>query len=182
MIPEETLPSTPATPATQPSMPLPALSEGRFTGPAEFTGMVRTAFAHAAREGWPEIIMADADFTAWPLGERAVVQSLHDWAKPGRKLTMLANNYNGVVRRHARFVNWRGTWSHIVECRAIGSLPPTDFPSSFWSPAWCFQQLDLDHLAGVAGAEPARLVGLKERLREYLLKSAPAFPATTLGL
>ncbi|RYX88878.1 MAG: hypothetical protein EOO28_34895 [Comamonadaceae bacterium] len=160
----------------------PALREGRFEGPGEFADMIRAALAHAARDGWPEIIMTDADFMNWPLGERSVVQSLNDWAKSGRRLTMLARQYDGVIRRHARFVNWRGTWSHIIDCRAIRTLPESDFPSSLWSPAWCFQQLDLDHRTGIAGTEPARRVRLKERLAEHLLNSSPAFPATTLGL
>ena len=37
--------------------------------------------ATAAREGWREIILSDANFHDWPLGERAVVESLQAWAQ-----------------------------------------------------------------------------------------------------
>lgn len=52
------------------------LPEGRFTGREAFQQMVRDAFATAAREGWAEILISDANFHDWPLGERAVVESL----------------------------------------------------------------------------------------------------------
>lgn len=158
------------------------LPQGRFGGPAEFTELVRAAFAAAAAQGWREIIMCDSTFEAWPLGERAVAQSLQDWSKSGRKLTMLAKNYNEVVRKHARFVSWRQTWAHLVECRANPALPDDDMPSALWSPAWVFQTLDLTRCTGVCGSEPARKLALKERLDECLRFSAPSFAATTLGL
>ncbi|MFN5939268.1 MAG: hypothetical protein ACK44C_02710 [Polaromonas sp.] len=159
-----------------------ALPQGRFGGPAEFAELVRCAFAAAAAQGWREIIICDSTFETWPLGERAVAQSLQDWSKSGRKLTMLAKNYNEVMRKHARFVSWRRTWAHLVECRANASLSDDDMPGALWSPAWVFQTLDQTCCAGVCGSEPARKVALKERLDECLRFSSPSFAATTLGL
>lgn len=161
---------------------LPILLEGRFGGPGEFSALVRLAFATAAARGWREIILSDSSFEDWPLGERAVAQSLNDWSRSGRKLTMLAKSYDEVMRRHARFVTWRRTWAHIVECRRNASISADELPSALWSPAWVFQRLDLAHCKGVAGSEPARRVILKERLDECLRKSSPGFPATTLGI
>ncbi|MFI5446699.1 hypothetical protein [Polaromonas sp. UC242_47] len=163
----------------QSSIPSQALLQGRFEGRSEFAELVRQAFVTAAAQGWREIILCDANFEDWPLGERVVAQALNGWAKTGRKLTMLAQRYDEVSSRHARFVNWRRTWSHIVECRGHAAA---DLPSVFWSPAWAFERLDLVHSAGVAGSEPARRIALKERLAEKLLRSSPAFAATTLGL
>ena len=165
----------------QPMMPN-ALPEGRFGGPSEFSELIRQSFAAAAAQGWREIIICDSTFGDWPLGERLVAQSLHAWAKSGRKLTMLANHYNEVTRKHARFVTWRRTWAHIVECRANISLPTDDMPSALWSPVWVFQRLDVARSAGVAGFEASRRVALKERLDECLKLSSPAFAASTLGL
>ena len=158
------------------------LPQGRFNGPAEFAELIRLAFAAAAAQGWREIIICDSTFEDWPLGERAVAQSLNDWASSGRKLMMLAKNYSEVMRRHSRFVTWRRTWSHIIECRANTAISPDDMPSALWSPAWVFQRLDLARSSGYSGEDAARRVALKERLDECLKLSSPAFAATTLGL
>jgi len=161
------------------SSPSSALLQGRFEGRSEFADLVRQALAAAAAQGWREIILCDANFEDWPLGERVVAQSLNDWSASGRKLTMLAQNYDEVTRRHARFVTWRRTWSHIVDCRGHAS---GDLPSVFWSPGWAFERLDVVHSTGVAGPEASRRVALRERLAEKLLRSSPAFAATTLGI
>lgn len=166
----------------EPAPPLPGLPHGRFEGRLEFAELVRRSFALAAEEGWREIIVCDANFEDWPLGERSVAQSLHDWAATGRKLTMLAQNYDEVVRRHARFVSWRRTWSHIIECRSSASVSASDLPSAFWSPVWVFERMDLVRSTGVAGPEAARRLALRERLAEKLQRSSPAFAATTLGI
>lgn len=165
-----------------PAASMPLLLEGRFCGPGEFSALIRLAFATAAAKGWREIILSDSSFEDWPLGERAVAQSLNQWSRSGRKLTMLARSYDEVIRRHARFVTWRRTWSHIVECRKSAPVSADDLPSAIWSPAWAMQRLDLSRCTGVAGSEPARRVVLKERLDECLRKSTLGFPATTLGI
>ena len=159
-----------------------ALPEARFDGPLQFADLVRLALSTAASQGWSQMIICDNTFEDWPLGERAVANSLNDWAKSGRKLTMLAKNYNEVMRRHARFVTFRRTWSHIIECRANTAMSPDDIPSAFWSPVWVFQRVDKLRSIGFSGAETARRVALKQRLDEYLKLSSPAFPASTLGL
>lgn len=165
-------------PVPPPSTPM----QGRFAGRVEFSTLVRQAFAAAALQGWREIVLCDPTFEDWPLGERSVAQSLNDWSKSGRKLTMLAQSYDEVMRRHARFVTWRRTWSHIVGCRGCATAGTSDLPSAFWSPVWVFERLDLIHSHGIAGAEPGRRVALRERLNEKLLRSSPAFAATTLGI
>ena len=159
-----------------------ALPQGRFEGPAEFAELIRQAFAVAALQGWHHLVICDRSFEDWPLGERAVAQSLNAWASSGRRLTMLAKNYSEVARRHARFVTWRRTWSHIVDCRANSAISSDDMPSALWSPTWVFQRLDLPRSTGISGSEASRRVALKERLDECLRLSAPAFAASTLGL
>ena len=164
------------------ALPTAALPEGRFSGPVEFAALVRQSLAAAASEGWREIILSDANFSDWPLGERVVAQALNEWAQSGRKLTMLAASYDEVIRRHARFVSWRRTWAHIVDCRRNAALSPDDFPSALWSPVWVFERLDLARSTGVSGAAVARRVALKERIDECLRRSSPAFASSTLGL
>jgi hypothetical protein len=155
---------------------------GPFEGRKAFQQLVRDALACAASEGWPEIILSDATFEDWPLGERAVAQSLQDWSAPGRRCTLLARRYDEVVRRHARFVSWRRTWSHIIDARACVSADALELPSAIWSPGWVMQRIDPERCRGVSGREPERRLLLRENVREWLLKSAPSFAATTLGL
>ncbi|MDB5930153.1 MAG: hypothetical protein JWR60_1860 [Polaromonas sp.] len=168
-------------PGAPAAVPAPLL-EGRFDGRNEFSELIRQALTTAAAQGWREIILCDPDFEDWPLGVRAVVQALNDWSRRGGKLTMLARNYDTVLRRHARFVTWRQTWSHAVECRKSARLSADSLPSALWSPGWMFERLDLARSTGVAGSEARRRLFLKERLSERLLGSSPAFPATILGL
>lgn len=162
--------------------PLAPLPAGRFTGRVDFQQLVRDALAHAAREGWRELILSDPDFADWPLGESAVCESLHAWSTAGRRCTLLAWRYDEMAVRHARFVNWRRRWSHIIEARACPAADALSFPSAIWSPGWALQRLDLERSNGYAGPEPERRLLLREQLSEWLVRSGPAFPATILGL
>lgn len=158
------------------------LPEGAFHGRETFQQLIRDALAAAAREGWREIVLSDPDFADWPLYERAVAQSLQDWSQSGRKCTLLARRYDDVVRRHARFVTWRSTWSHIIEARGCPSADPLEIPSAIWTPGWVMERRDLDRSGGYSGTEPDRRLVLREKLGHWLAKSTPAFPASTLGL
>lgn len=162
----------------------PALPGGRFEGREAFQQLVRDALACAAQQGWRELILCDADFHDWPLGERAVAESLQQWARSGRRLTLLAADYGELQRRHARFVQWRVRWDHIIVCRrAAGVADPQDLPSAIWSPHWVLQRHDPLRSRGVTGSEPERRVLLRETMAEWLeRRSVPGFPASTLGL
>jgi hypothetical protein len=154
----------------------------RFEGREEFRQLVRDALACAAREGWREIILSDPDFEDWPLGERAVADSLQAWSRGGRRIVLLARNYDVALRQHARFVQWRRLWSHIVTAVACPGADRLDLPSALWSPAWVLERRDIERSTGYCGSEPERRVLLREALNEWLLKATPAFPASTLGL
>lgn len=162
--------------------PQEALPSGRFSGRKDFQQLVRDALACAAREGWREIILSDPDFADWPLGERAVAESLRAWSAAGRSCTLLACRYDELAVRHARFVTWRRAWSHIIEARACASADMLEFPSAIWSPGWAMQRLDPERCNGYSGAEPERRLLLKENLQAWIGKSGPSFAATTLGL
>jgi len=167
---------------TDQPQPLP-LPDGQFVGRETFRQLVRTALRRAADAGWNELILCDANFFDWPLGERECVQALHDWARGGsRRFTMLAWRYDEVVRQHARFVDWRRQWSHIIECRVCASADAQELPSALWSAGWVLQRLNPPLSSGVSGAQPERRVLLREQIDHWLERSAPGFPVTTLGL
>lgn len=158
------------------------LTEGRFEGRIAFAQRVQEALASAAQDGWRDIIVSDATFEDWPWRERETVELLKAWSKTGRRFTMLATRYDVVQRDQARFVAWRKTWSHIIDCRVCREADPLDFPSALWSPHWTIQRFDLRLSTGVGESSPERRVALKEVLDEHIRNSAPGFAATTLGL
>ncbi|HUR90820.1 MAG TPA: hypothetical protein VMZ74_17180 [Ramlibacter sp.] len=157
------------------------LPTGPFSGIEEFRQLVRNALAAAARENWREIILSDQGFVDWPLGERAVAESLAAWSQSGRKCILLARRWD-QIGRHARFVTWRSTWSHIIDARACPSADPLELPSAIWTPTWAMQRRDLDNSRGYMGTEADRRLTLRENLNEWLSKSTPSFPSSTSGL
>ncbi|TFY96751.1 hypothetical protein [Ramlibacter rhizophilus] len=160
----------------------PALPDARFEGRVQFQQLVRDALACAAREGWRQIILSDADFLDWPLGERELAESLMAWSRQGRRITLLARRWDEATRQHARFVAWRKTWSDIIEARACRNADPLEIPSAIWAPGWMMQRQDLQRWAGLASHDTARRHLLHEELQGWLAKSTTAFPASTLGL
>lgn len=155
---------------------------GRFSGRIAFAQLIRDSLAAAAEHGWNQLILCDGGFEDWPLNEKEVIDSLNAWARSGRSFTIVAAQYDGIVRQHPRFVSWRRTWGHIVDSRICRQIDTVNFPSVLWSPYWALQRLDPVRCSGIAGAEPERIVQLRELLQELLQVSSPGFPATTLGL
>ena len=162
--------------------PLPPLPEGPFDGRLAFQQLVRDALAAAAQGGWRQITLVDASFEDWPLGERAVIDSLQAWSQTGRSFSIYAKRYDTVLAKHHRFVTWRGQWSHIIDARGVPSMDASEFPSAIYSPGWVMRRLDPVRSKGVTGSEAQRRLLLREEISELQSKSSPAFAATTLGL
>ncbi len=158
------------------------LLDGAFAGRGQFQQLIRDAIAQAASEGWREMIWFDQSYEDWPLGERSVEASLQAWSETGRKLTIVAKRFDTLVSQHHRFVNWRKQWSHIIEARAVSSASDEEFPSALLAPNWALHRLQPALCKGVAGYEARRRVDLRELMNEWLTKSSPSFPSTTLGL
>lgn len=165
--------------ATSSPIPLP---EGRLQGRNAFIDLVRQAVGTAASQGWARMVWCDADFADWPLGERSLIDALQAWSASGRSLHLLAQEFSTLRQMHPRFVQWRVTWSHLVEARALGKSSGGELTSAIWTPVWTMERLDLKHNVVVATLDPARRVALRERLDAGWHKAAPSFPASTLGL
>lgn len=160
----------------------PTLPTGRLQGRQVFLDTVRQAFEVAAVQGWSQITLSDADFADWPLGERAVVDALNRWARRGRTMKLLARNYEQLRLLHPRFVQWRVTWSHLIEAHACQGAAGAELPSAIGSPVWTLERLDPLRNTLVASMDAQRRVALRERVNECWLRSTPAFPASQLGL
>jgi hypothetical protein len=156
---------------------------GLITSRIEFLDALQTAFAEAAAAGSREIWLCDENFGDWPLGERAVVEHLSQWAASSRKLLLVARTFDEVARRHARWVEWRKTWSHIVSCRTNSELGTGEVPTLFVASGTVTVRLsDTVHHRGRLSHEKAEELRCKELLDAVLQRSEEAFPATTTGL
>ena len=91
------------------AVPAPApLFTGRLEGRRAFTDLVRHALEMAAHQAWPSLVLSDADFLDWPLGERAVVMRGQD----------------GEVRATSALCGWRTrAWCNGVPPGATGWKP-----------------------------------------------------------
>ena len=157
-------------------------SSGRFSGQEAFEGLVRHAFERAAADGWPEIILSDPSFEGWPMGETSTIRALQAWAKPRRRLVLLAGRFDLLIRLQPRFVAWRKTWSHLVDGRVCPPSALAGLPSVIWSQHWFLSRTDAQAGVGQYGADRVRLQALHEALQSKLKVSIAGFAPTTLGL
>jgi len=171
---------------TEPSGPV-ALPQGRCSGRRLLQDAIRSAVVCAAKQGWNELIFCDATFADWPLGERVVVDALQAWARPGRRMRLLAWDYRPLAALHPRFVHWRGVWDHLLDCRRVRGNDAASCPSILWSSAWAMQRIDTERDvqvcdAQVCDAQAAHCQHLRLILDECCRNSTSGFPASTLGL
>ncbi|MBO9514805.1 MAG: hypothetical protein J7549_11860 [Variovorax sp.] len=162
--------------------PSAGLPEGAFDGRHAFEARLRSAFAAAAQQQWPEFVWSDPDFVDWPLGERSVIDALQGWASAGRQLVLVAQRFDVAEREHARFVHWRRMWSHIIDCRVCSGPGMPQVPSAIWTPSWFLHRIDVDRVRGVCGRSPESRRAVRERIDECLRHAKSGFPASTLGL
>ena len=175
--------STDLNAATPPQAPL-----GRFDGRVQFDEWVRLSLRAAAADGWRELVLCDADFHCWPLGDREMLETLNQWASGSRaggarKCIVLCANFESVRLRFPRFVQWRTRWEHLLDCRQISVRNAADVPSVLWSQRWMMQRVDVERSRGIASDDVQFCVEWREKLGEWITsRSRPGFPATILGL
>lgn len=154
-----------------------------ITSRSGFHAAVRTGFAEAAETGCPEIWLCDADFADWPLGERAVVEQLTQWAGAQRRLTLVAGHFDAVVRRHARWAEWRRQWAHVVQCCTNAEMERGRFPCAMLaSGRFSLLLSSPEHHRGRVSRSAADMQRCRELIDAVLQRSEASFPATTTGL
>lgn len=158
-------------------------SDSLITSRSEFHAALRSAFAEAAAMGCRELWLCDNDFADWPIGERAVIESLSLWAGSHRRLTLIAQTFDEVARRHARWNEWRRQWSHIVHCRSNAELEAGQMPSVMLASGLLSVSLvDPVHYRGRFSHDAADDVRCREMIDAVLQRSEEAYPVTTTGL
>ena len=161
------------------SQPEPRLITSRI----DFHTALRDGFAEVARLGCREVWLCDADFANWPLGERSVTDDLTRWAMSQRRLTLVASHFDEVARCHARWVEWRRHWAHVVHCRTNTELERSRFPCVMLAPgAFAVALSDPLHHRGRVSRDAPDLVRCRELIDAVLQRSEESFPATTTGL
>ena len=154
-----------------------------ITGRTEFQAALRAAFAAIATAPCRELWLCDENYADWPLGDRATVDLLTQWAASSRRITLIARNFDEVARRHPRWVDWRKTWSHIVSCRTNSELATGEMPTIFLAAGTLSVRLsDNVHHRGRASRAKVEEIACKEHIDAVLQRSEEAFPATTTGL
>ena len=158
-------------------------ASGLITTRSEFHDALRLGFAEAVARGSPQLWLCDSDFADWPLGERAVIEQLTQWAASSRKLLLVARTFDEVARRHARWVEWRRQWSHIVSCRVNNELEALEMPTVLFAHGTLTVRLsDPIRHRGRLSRDRADEVRCKELIDAVLQRSEEAFTATTTGL
>ena len=154
-----------------------------ITSRTEFHDALREGFAFVADKGCREVFIADPTFSDWPLGERAVLENLTRWAYAHRKLTVLAESFDEFPRRHARWVEWRRQWSHVVDCRTVDEADIGQLSGLLLAPGLVtLRVLDAEHYRASLSFDPIDSTLMRDALDALLQRSAEAFPVTTLGL
>ncbi len=149
----------------------------------EFHDAVRGAFAEAAATACREIFLCNDDFADWPLNEPQLVENLAKWASPHRKFVILARGFDEIARLHPRWVAWRRTWSHVIECRANNELEAGQMPTLLLMPGLLTLRLvDAVHYRGSVSRHVGDAVRARELFDGICQRSEEAFPATNLGL
>lgn len=141
---------------------------------------VQLALARRSRR----MLWVDNDFADWPLDDPALLQRLTDWLRlPQRQLVLLANDYEDLRRRRARFVASYRLWSHAVSAHGPAEDDAAQLPCLLLADRTLLVQLlDKTHWRGWTSNEPASLRAWQERTDALLQRSSPAFAVTTLGL
>ena len=158
-------------------------SHGLIDSRSGFHQALREAFADIAAHPRLQVWMCDPHFADWPLDDAAVIDALVRWAQPHRKLFVLAQSFDDVVRRHPRWVSWRRQFAHAVECRLVEPLEQGRMPTLLTAQGGLTVKLvDPQRYRGSWSREPADGRLACELVDAVSQRSTDAFPATTLGL
>jgi hypothetical protein len=154
---------------------------------SDFQAAIREAFVSLADSACNEVVICDTDFADWPLGEISVIDSLTQWVRPHRMLTVYAQNFDDVLRRHARWVTWRRQFAHAVECRVVEPLEQGRMPVLFTARGAqvggvTVRLFDASRFRGTLSSDARDAVLAREQIDAISQRSAQGFPATTLGL
>jgi hypothetical protein len=162
-----------------PEVPLRQALEGRAAVEAAARALLLGLPDASCHEAW----LVDTDLADWPLGQADVLDALTRWLRlPGRRLNLLAPQFDTLAQRQARFAAWRANFVHAVESRTPEELAPDDMPGLLVAGPCCIQVHDRLRWRGVLSRENDHLQRVKEQIAAISQRSAPSWPVRCLGL
>ena len=154
-----------------------------ITSRTEFAAAVVWGVQAAVERGARCLWFTDPNFADWPLDEPALLEALTAWLRlPQRRLILLAESYDEVVRLKPRFVAWRRPWAHAIE-----AWTPQDLPAEL--PTWllddgavCVAVADRVHWRGRCAIDARQAQQHRQEIDAVLQRSETAFPVSQVGL
>ncbi|MCV2370960.1 hypothetical protein [Roseateles oligotrophus] len=95
-----------------------ALQASKFEGRAAYVVALQQALTQACAAESRDLYCFDESLADWPWSDADVLAALTAWAKPYRRLHLLAAQYEDLRQHHPRFVRWRGNWGHCMQAWA----------------------------------------------------------------
>lgn len=151
-------------------------------GQRAFAEAVREQLLQAMAADVRELWLCDPDFAHWPLNDATLVEALSAWAGAQRRVLMLAQHYDDIVRCHPRFARWHRGWSFIVDGRVPAELEAASHPTLLVGGRASLRLLDRAHWHARLSHEPPDAQRCRELFEALSQRSSPGFAATTLGL
>jgi hypothetical protein len=163
------------------------MQPGIFEGRGDCIAALRQGLLQACTEGSREMFWVDDSFVDWPLSDAAVLSALSAWARPPRRLHLLALQYDDLRRRHPRFLQWRLNFGHCIEARAyepqaVGSGGLAAALFTLGAPALSVRLFDREQWRGAFTLDAADTLRTREWFDALAQRSVESFAATTLGL
>lgn len=155
-----------------------------FETQSSFAAAVAWAFARATARGTRRIACISPAFAEWPLDSPALHERLAAWLRlPGRRLLLLAVQYEDLARRQPRFARWRADWSHAIDALAVPEDLAPELPTALVDDAdLSLEVLDPAHWRGRARLDMRSAHAWRERIDALAQRSEPAWPVRSLGL
>ncbi len=149
-----------------------------------FAAALTWGLNRAMSAGARRIVCCDPDFSAWPLSDPLLLQSLTPWLRlPLRRLVLVAADFEPLWRDQPRFTLWRHDWTHAVEAWQPPPERRAGLPRLLCSDGdVCVELLDIRHWHGRAVADARLSHQGMTGLDALLQHCSPAVASRPLGL
>jgi hypothetical protein len=151
---------------------------------ADVQAALRWAVHHALDTRSRRLLWLDPDFSAWPLDDATLIDSLTAWLRlPQRRLVLLAHQFGTLERLHPRFVAWRRTWAHAVDAWTPSEGIAVRLPSLLIDDQrLCLQVFDTTQWRGRLSLDERAVHQWHDEIDALLQRCEAAFPVRPLGL